>query len=379
MGIQGLTKVLGDQAPHSITEVELKNLFGRKIAVDASMSLYQFLIAVRPDAINTLTDEAGETTSHLQGLFQRTIRMVVNGIKPAYVFDGKPPVLKTEELDKRREKREEAEEGKKEAIEVGDKESVSKFSKRTVKVTRQHNEEAKKLLRLMGIPVLEAPCEAEAQCAAMTKAGLVYATASEDMDSLTLGTPILIRHLTFSEARKMPIKEIHLNRALEEMKLTVDQFIDLCILLGCDYCDSIKGIGPVRAFELIKKYGSLEEIIENLDTKKYPIPENFDFVAVRKLFKEPEVMNTSQIELKWTDPDEDGLLRFLVNEKGFSEERVKNGIVKLKKSRATSVQDRLTSYFGPIIVKRKNEACEQEKLVQEKSKKTPKKSKKSKL
>jgi len=177
----------------------------------------------------------------------------------------------------------------------------------------------------------------------------------------------------------MPIKEIHLNRALEEMKLTVDQFIDLCILLGCDYCDSIKGIGPVRAFELIKKYGSLEEIIENLDTKKYPIPENFDFVAVRKLFKEPEVMNTSQIELKWTDPDEDGLLRFLVNEKGFSEERVKNGIVKLKKSRATSVQDRLTSYFGPIIVKRKNEACEQEKLVQEKSKKTPKKSKKSKL
>lgn len=379
MGIQGLTKVLGDQAPQSITEVELKNLFGRKIAVDASMSLYQFLIAVRPDAINTLTDEAGETTSHLQGLFQRTIRMVVNGIKPAYVFDGKPPVLKTEELDKRREKREEAEEGKKEAIEVGDKESVSKFSKRTVKVTRQHNEEAKKLLRLMGIPVLEAPCEAEAQCAAMTKAGLVYATASEDMDSLTLGTPILIRHLTFSEARKMPIKEIHLNRALEEMKLTVDQFIDLCILLGCDYCDSIKGIGPVRAFELIKKYGSLEEIIENLDTKKYPIPENFDFVAVRKLFKEPEVMNTSQIELKWTDPDEDGLLRFLVNEKGFSEERVKNGIVKLKKSRATSVQDRLTSYFGPIIVKRKNEACEQEKLVQEKSKKTPKKSKKSKL
>mmetsp|Transcript_10268 Transcript_10268/g.14086 ORF Transcript_10268/g.14086 Transcript_10268/m.14086 type:complete len:389 (-) Transcript_10268:158-1324(-) len=356
MGIHQLSKLLGDQAPHSMKETEMKNLFGRKIAVDASMSLYQFLIAVRPDSVNTLTDESGETTSHLQGLFHRTIRMMSHGLKPCFVFDGKPPVLKTDELEKRNKKREEAEEKKKEAVQTEDAESLAKFNKRTVKVTKKHNEEAKKLLRLMGVPVIEAPCEAEATCAAMAKAGLVYATGSEDMDALTFGTPVLIRHLTFSEARKMPIKEIHLQEALNEMGFTMDQFTDLCILLGCDYCDSIRGIGPVRAFELLSKYKNMEAVIKSLDTTKYPLPESFDYKAVRQLFKEPEVIDVSTVELKWTEPDEEGLIEYLVKEKNFAEERVRNGIEKLKKSRTSSVQDRLTSYFGaPTLVKRKRE------------------------
>jgi len=354
MGIHGLTKLLGDNAPACIKEDEIKNYFGRKIAIDASMSLYQFLIAVRPDGATGLTDEGGETTSHLQGLFHRTIRMMSHGIKPCFVFDGKPPELKSAELAKRKEKREEAEEGQKLAEETGDQETLNKLAKRTVKVTPKHNEDAKRLLRLLGVPVIEAPCEAEAQCAAMAKAGLVFATGSEDMDSLTFGTAILLRHLTFSEARKMPIKEIHLEKALEGLKLSNDQFIDLCILLGCDYCDSIRGIGPVRAFDMISKYGSLENIIKNLDTSKYSVPENFDYVTVRQLFKNPDVIDPSKIELKWGNPDEEGLINFLVKEKGFNEERVKNGISKLQKCKLTSVQNRLTSYFGEPT-KRKRE------------------------
>jgi flap endonuclease-1 len=92
-----------------------------------------------------------------------------------------------------------------------------------VRVTPKHNDEAKKLLQLMGIPYIEAPSEAEAQCAAMTRAGLVYATGSEDMDSLTFGASIIVRHLTFSEARKMPIKEINLAKVLSELNFTMDQ------------------------------------------------------------------------------------------------------------------------------------------------------------
>jgi len=197
------------------------------------------------------------------------------------------------------------------------------------------------------------------------------------MDSLTFGTPILLRHLTFSEARKMPIKEIYVEKALEELKLTMDQFIDLCILLGCDYCDSIKGIGPVRALESIRKYGNLEEIIKHLDKSKHTVPENFDYVRVRKFFKEPDVLDPSTIDLKWNPPDEEGLIEFLVKEKNFNEERVKSGIDKLNKSRKTSVQDRLTNYFGEPV-KRKNEDDSKGSIKKKKIKEAPTKGKGSK-
>jgi len=250
--------------------------------------------------------------------------------------------------------------------------------KETVRVTPKHNEEAKKLLRLMGIPIIEAPGEAEAQCAALTQAGIVFGVGSEDMDSLTFGSTILLRHLTFSEAREMTIKEISLARVLDELKFSMDEFIDLCILLGCDYCDSIRGIGPVRALEFMRKYRSLEEIVKHLDKDKYTVPDSFDYSQVRQLFKKPDVIDSASLvdSVKWNDPDEEGLVEFLVKEKGFSEERVRNGCAKLKKARGTSVQGRLTSFFGePTIVKRKHE---EEKVDSKKKAKTGKDSPKGK-
>ncbi|KAG8893244.1 Elongation of fatty acids protein 2, partial [Tulasnella sp. 417] len=117
MGIKGLTALLLENAPAAVKDHEIKTLFGRKVAVDASMSIYQFLIAVRSKDGEVLTNEAGETTSHLMGFFYRTIRMVENGIKPAYVFDGKPPELKSGVLAKRFERRKEATEQGEEAKE----------------------------------------------------------------------------------------------------------------------------------------------------------------------------------------------------------------------------------------------------------------------
>ncbi|XP_032218504.1 flap endonuclease 1 isoform X2 [Nematostella vectensis] len=327
MGIQGLAKLLGDIAPSGIKENEIKNYFGRKIAIDASMSIYQFLIAVRSDG-SQLTNEAGETTSHLMGLFYRTIRMVENGIKPVYVFDGKPPQLKSGELAKRTERREEAQKALSKAEEAGDTENIDKFSRRLVRVTKEHNEECKQLLKLMGIPYVEAPCEAEAQCAALVKSGKVYATGTEDMDALTFGTTVMLRHLTFSEAKKMPIKEFHLQNVLSEAGLSQDEFIDLCILLGCDYCDSIKGIGPKRSVDLIRQHRSIDKILENIDTSKHPPPENWLYKEARELFKNPEVRNPEEIE-----------------EKGFSEDRIRSGIKKLTKARHGSTQGRLDSFF----------------------------------
>ncbi|TPX45177.1 hypothetical protein SeLEV6574_g04024 [Synchytrium endobioticum] len=348
MGIHGLSKVIGDNAPTAMRDHDIRTYFSRKVAIDASMSIYQFLIAVRQQDGMQLTNEAGETTSHLMGIFYRTIRMIENGIKPCYVFDGKPPAAKLAELRKRGDKRQEAQKEMEKATEAGDTEGFDKFSRRTVKVTKEHNDECKRLLKLMGVPYVEAPCEAEAQCAALAKAGKVYAAASEDMDTLTFGAPVLLRHMTFSEARKMEINEIHLDQALEGLGLSMEQFTDLCILLGCDYCDSIKGIGPTRAIELIKKHKSLDDIVKNLDKKKYPIPEDWPYQEARKLFLDAEVLDPNEIELRWEDPDEDGIVAFLVHEKNFNEERIRNAVKKLTKNRGVAQQGRLDGFFKPV-------------------------------
>ena len=227
--------------PHSPSaslrrEQALSDFTGRKIAIDASMAIYQFLVAVRTAGSAAagpaaqLTNEAGEVTSHLQGLWYRTLKFVDSGIKPVYVFDGKPPELKGGELAKRRNAKEKAEADLAAAKEAGDAEEVDRFSRRTVKMDKGHIEECKTMLRLMGMPVcvvramrcsvcrvahrhysasppppptrsVDAPCEAEAQCAALAKAGKVYAAASEDMDTLTFGTPKLVRWCEWGRER----------------------------------------------------------------------------------------------------------------------------------------------------------------------------------
>jgi flap endonuclease-1 len=289
MGIHGLMKLLSEECPQAIKEVEMDNLTGRKIAIDASMALYQFLVAVRSggsgQASAQLTNEAGEVTSHIQGMFNRTIKMMVSGCKPCYVFDGKPPEMKGGELAKRLAKRKKAEKDLNAATESGDLEDMDKFSRRLVKVTPQHNADCKHLLKLMGVPYVESPCEAEAQCAELAKHNKVYATATEDMDALTFRTPKLLRRFTFSQGKeKQAILEIDCEVMLVGLDLTYEQFIDLCILCGCDYCGTIKGIGPKTALKLIKEHHTLEAIVKALKkgNKKYQVPPDWTFQKVLK-------------------------------------------------------------------------------------------------
>lgn len=349
MGIKGLNAIISEHVPTAIRKSDIKSFFGRKVAIDASMSLYQFLIAVRQQDGAQLATETGETTSHLMGIFYRTLRMIDNGIKPCYVFDGKPPVLKSHELSKRTSRREETEKKLAEAVEQAEK---IKQERRLVKVSPQHNDEAKKLLELMGIPYITAPTEAEAQCAELAKKGKVYAAASEDMDTLCYRTPYLLRHLTFSEAKKEPIHEIETETVLRGLDLTIEQFIDLGIMLGCDYCDNIRGVGPVTALKLIKEHGSLEKIIEYVESgeanNKWKIPENWPYKEARELFLNPEVINGDEVELKWTPPKEEELIEYLCHEKKFSEERVRSGIARLRKGLKAGVQVRLDGFFQKV-------------------------------
>ena len=334
------------------------------------MSIYSFLVAVRSGG-EMLTNEAGEATSHLMGMFYRTIRMCDNGIKPLFVFDGAPPKLKSGELAKRFQRKAEAHESHAEAKETGTAEEVEKFSRRTVKVTKEHNNECKRLLTLMGVPYIVAPTEAEAQCAVLARAGKVYAAASEDMDTLTFNAPILLRHLTFSEQRKEPIQEIHVDRVLEGLNMTREQvtfrvltclmtrltlftqFIDLCILLGCDYLDQIPKIGPSTAYNLVKEHGSLEGVVEHIEKdpkKRYVIPEDWPYKEARELFLNPDVRAADHEEcnFQWANPDIEGLVQFLVVEKGFSEDRVRSGAEKLNKNLKVAQQSRLEGFFKAV-------------------------------
>lgn len=352
MGVKGLNQLIKEHSPHAYKEFQLKNLFGRKVAIDASMCLYQFLIAVRQSDGQQLTNEEGETTSHLSGFFYRTIRMVENNIKPVYVFDGKPPVLKGGELEKRLLRREEAQKQMDQIKDEGTVDEVMKYEKRLVRVSRDQNDEAKKLLELMGIPYVNAPCEAEAQCAELARGGKVFAAASEDMDTLCYEPPYLLRHLTFAEARKMPIDQITYSEAMEGLGMPKEQFIDLCILLGCDYCETIKGVGPVTAYKLIKEHGSLDILVEylqkNPDKTKFKVPENWPYKEARELFLHPEVIEATEVELKWKEPDVDGLIEYMVKQKGFSEDRIRSGAEKLKKGLKGGVQGRLDGFFTVV-------------------------------
>jgi flap endonuclease-1 len=130
------------------------------------------------------------------------------------------------------------------------------------------------------------------------------------------------------------------------------QFIDLCILLGCDYLDPIKGIGPSTAIKLIRDHKNLEGIVEHLKTgqKKLTIPDDWPFADARLLFLEPDVRpaDAPECDFKWEAPDVEGLVKYLVEEKHFSEDRVRNGAQKLTKNMKTAQQSRLEGFFKPI-------------------------------
>ncbi|KAL3749868.1 hypothetical protein ACJRO7_010917 [Eucalyptus globulus] len=364
MGIKGLTKLLADDAPKAMKEQKLESYFGRRIAVDASMSICQLLVVVGRKGTQMLTNEAGEVTSHLQGMLYRTIRLLEAGIEPVYVFDGRPPDLKKQELAKRGQM---PLEELAVAIVSQNKVDKEKFSKTTVKgglVTQQHNEDCKRLLRLIGVPVVEAPSEAERERAALCKAGKVYAVASKDMDSLTFGALIFLCHLMDPSSRKVPF--IHCDclnffltflTILEEMHLDMDQSIDLCILSGCDYRESIRGIGGLTALKLIHQHGSIESRGASYALILYQIPDNWPYSEARVLFKEPIVSMEEKPEIKWTTPNEEGLISFLVNENGFNIDRVIKAIEKIK-----AAKHELESFFKPaknlsVPAKRKGSKC----------------------
>lgn len=219
---------------------------------------------------------------------------------------------------------------------------VEKHAKRKVKVDETHVEDCKRLFSLMGIPFVTATSESEAYCALLCKRGVVNAVATEDMDALCFGTPILLRNLNASQAKKLDIEEYNLGKIMKELEMSMEEFVDLCILMGCDYCDTIKGVGYKRAYELIKRHGCIESLIEN---ERLEAPENFDYRAARVVFSElSSVGEVENFEISYEKIDRVGLVEFLVKEKGFDEKRVMNGVDRMMKAKSKGGQMNLSSW-----------------------------------
>jgi flap endonuclease-1 len=331
--------------------VKLEDLSGKTIAIDAFNALYQFLAIIRQPDGTPLKDSTGKVTSHLSGLLYRTSSLIEMGIKPIYVFDGVPPVLKQQEIERRKQIKVEAAVHYEKAIAKGDTAKARMFAQATTSLKDYMKEDAHQLLRLMGLPWVQAPSEGEAQAANMTKLGDADYTASQDYDSLLFGAPKLIRNITISGRRKLPSKNVYidvvpeliiLNDTLKTCEITYEQLVDVGILVGTDFNpDGIKGLGPKTALKLIKQHGTLENALPHIKNAEFPHPPQ----SIREIFLHPRVRDDYKLE--WTEPDAEGIVDFLVRQKDFSEDRVRKAIEKMRRgSQKLKGKTTLEKWFG---------------------------------
>lgn len=303
-------------------EINFKDLENRAIAIDAFNMLYQFLSIIRQRDGSPLMNENGEITSHLSGLLYRNTAMIDKEIKPIYVFDGKPPELKQDTINTRKDNRNESEKKWKEALERGDEEEANKFAKRSSKITPYIIESSKKLLELMGIPYVEAYGEGEAQAAYMVKKNDAYAVGSQDYDCLLFESKRIVRNLGVN-SNLGNLEFYDLKKILETLAITQDQLIEMGILIGTDFNTGLKGVGAKTALKYAKN-NKLKEKIKELETES---GQNLD--EVKEIFLNPKI-NTNY-KIRWVKPKKDKIIDFLCLEHGFSKDRVSNAINKLDK------------------------------------------------
>ncbi|MCQ2079631.1 MAG: flap endonuclease-1 [archaeon] len=316
--------------------MELEELRGRKVAVDTYNIAYQFMSAIRqPDGF-PLCDKQGRTTSHLSGFLYRTANLVEAGIEPIFVFDGKPHALKAATLEERKERREKAAEEWKAAIEKGDMKTAYSKAQQTSRMTSEVRDSAKELLQLMGFPIVQAPSDGEQQAAFMCQRNDVWAAASQDFDSLLFGTPLLVRNLTLTGRRKVPGKDIYKEiktecidsgEFLQTLGITREQLVDMCMLIGTDFNQGIKGIGPKKALKLIRDNGDLESVMTKIGER---IPNHEE---IREIFLRYD--GSSEYETKYRPIDRQGVIDMLVSY-DFDESRIGSALDRIERARKES-------------------------------------------
>ncbi len=327
-------------------EIELKELNGKVIAIDAFNTLYQFLSIIRQMDGTPLVDDRGEVTSHLSGIIYRVTNLVEQGVKPAFVFDGRPPSFKAETIKARVEIREAAKQMYEAAKAAGSADAY-KYAQASTSINAQIIKDSKELLGLMGIPYLVAPSEGEAQASYMVLKGSADYVGSQDFDSLLFGAPRTVRNIAITGKRKLPRKGIYvevkpetieLEEVLRTLDITREQLIDMGILIGTDYNPGIYKVGPKTALKLVKKHSSMQDILSELGQTI----ENYE--SIKEFFLHPPT--TDDYSIKWGKPEPDKIKHFLCDEHSFSKERVDKVLERLETAVSeTTKQKTLSAWF----------------------------------
>ena len=320
-------------SPESIKFEQLEN---KIVALDAANIIYQFLSSIRQVDGTPLMDQNGNITSHFSGILYRTSSLIEKGIKPIYIFDGTSDVLKKGTQDKRREVKVESQKKMEEALEEGRIEDARKYAVRTSRMSPKIVDGSKKLLKLMGVPYIQAEGEGEAQASYMVEKGDAWCVGSQDYDCILFGAPRMVRNLTITGG-KANLEMIDLKKVLEKLEISREQLVDVAILVGTDFNRGVKGIGAKTGLKLIKEHGNILNVIENLDIQLEVEPE-----ILRNIFLNHDVV--SDYQLKWKSPNIDGVVAFLCGEHDFSEPRVLSALDKFKK--IDNKQKSLTDWFG---------------------------------
>ena len=317
MGIKNLFKLIKTYAPNSIKYKNITDYKGKFIVLDAHMVIYQYVIAIRNTG-NDLQNKEGKLTSHILGVISKAQLLLKNNIIPIFVFDGKAPVFKKKTLNKRKVTKEK----NKKKLDTCEEKDKIKYFKRSYTLKKEQINECKQILKLFGIPVITSSTEADPLCAWLVKNNLAYGVATEDMDLLTFGSNKLIRKL--KNGKKNSIIEITLSDVLKELKLNINEFIDLCILLGSDYLPTIKKIGFKRAYEIIQKYKTLNNFINNdpkVKSKFYEIPDDYNYEIIHKYFLKPS-LKTTKLKIQLQKPKINKIKKIMIDTYDFKSNKV---------------------------------------------------------
>ena len=337
-------------------KISLTELNNKTIAIDAYNAIYQFLAIIRQQDGTPLTDPHGNLTSHLSGLFYRTSELFEYGITPIYVFDGIPSMLKQKTIMARMQRRKAAYAAWQEAKDAGEVEAARVHAQASTRIDKNVVESSKRLLGLMGVQCVNAPSEGEAQASYMCSKGLIYAAASQDYDTMLFGSPKVVRNLSISGRRKLPRKNIYvtvepelvsLEDTLSNLGVSREQLIWIGIMLGTDFNEGIKGVGPKTALKFAKLSSSISDV-KRIVKEKFNAEFELDISEVVSLFEKPEVVDVGEDFVRDAaklQPDKEGILRFMCDEHDFSNERIEKIVNRTMETRTKAHQPSIDNWF----------------------------------